>query len=363
MKPRIGVLIVDDSASVRATLQSLVENEPDMHVVGAAKDPLDAAEIMRQVIPDVILLDLEMPRMNGLTFLRKVMSQHPIPVVICSSHVTEGGNSMVKALEFGAVEVIAKPKVATRKNLEESRVRITDAVRAASRVRVKRIGGRIARIKSAMPPPKAYRADVILPLEPPDNVRTGRIVLMGASTGGTKALNEVFDMLPAQCPPIVVVQHMPEFFTKAFADRLNMICPVRVREAVDGDALEPGLVLIAPGDRHMLLKRRGQNYHVEIKGGPLVNRHRPSVDVLFRSGARFAGANAMGVLLTGMGDDGARGLRELRNAGAYTVAQDEATSAVFGMPAEGIKLGGAAKVLPLGQVANEMVRFWKGQKP
>lgn len=359
MKKSVGVLIVDDSASVRRTLNEILGGEPDIHVVGAAKDPLDAAQIMRDVIPDVILLDLEMPRMDGLTFLKKIMRQHPMPVVVCSSHVREGAESSLKALEYGAVEVINKPKVASRKFLEESRVRIADAVRAASKVRLRRVGGQLKKRKSAMPPPKAYTADVMLPLTPPQMVKTGRVVLIGASTGGTKALNDIFDMLPPVCPPIVVVQHMPRFFTKAFADRLDTICPMNVREATNGDSLRPGLVLIAPGDRHMLLRRNGQKYSVEIKDGPLVNRHRPSVDVLFRSGAHYAGGNGMGVLLTGMGDDGARGLREMQDMGAHTVAQDEATSAVFGMPAEGIRRGGARRVLPLGSIAAEMMRFWK----
>jgi len=287
--------------------------------------------------------------MDGLTFLRKLMSQHPIPVVICSSLAEDGDETTFRALEYGAVEIITKPKVGTKQFLEESRIRIIDAVRAAAQSKVLVRTG-LAALKIT---PK-LDADVMLAKATPGaaNFRTTeKVVLVGASTGGTEALLSFLKALPLDCPGIAVVQHMPEHFTAAFAKRLDGICRINVREAKDNDTLLRGLALIAPGSRHMLLKRSGTRYHVEIKDGPLVSRHRPSVDVLFRSGARYAGKNAVGVIMTGMGDDGAKGMREMHDAGAYTIAQDEASCVVFGMPQEAIKHGGVLKVLPLTAIA------------
>ncbi len=350
----IRVLVVDDSALVRQTLVEILGSDPDITIIGTAADPLQAAEKMRADVPDVITLDIEMPRMDGLTFLRKLMSQHPIPVVICSSLAVEGDETTFRALEYGAVEIITKPKVGTKAFLDESRIRIIDAVRAAASAKI-RIHPATGSLKVA---PK-LDADVMLAKAKPgsfDMRTTEKVVLVGASTGGTEALLTFLSALPMDCPAIAVVQHMPEHFTAAFAKRLNSICRIHVKEAQDNDTLLRGQALIAPGSKHMLLKRSGTRYHVEVKDGPLVSRHRPSVDVLFRSGARYAGKNVVGVIMTGMGDDGAKGMREMFDAGAYTIAQDEASCVVFGMPQEAIKHGGVHKVMPLTSIAAEIVR-------
>lgn len=352
MGSKIQVLIVDDSAVVRNTLADIINSDRRMTVMATAQDPFIAANRIRQQVPDVITLDLEMPRMDGLTFLEKIMTQHPIPVVICSSLTEKGSRSALKAMELGAVEIIAKPKIGTRTFLEESRVRICDTVYAAARARLTRIS-----------PPKVIEpklsADAVLakPSKSHAMVRTTeKVVAVGASTGGTEALRVFLEMLPGDAPGIVIVQHMPENFTRAFAERLNTTCQVTVKEAEDNDTVIRGRALIAPGNRHALLKRSGARYFVEIKDGPLVSRHRPSVDVLFRSTARYAGANAVGVIMTGMGDDGAQGLLEMKEAGAFTVAQDEATCVVFGMPKEAIKKGAADKVMPLQNIAGAVLR-------
>lgn len=353
----INVLVVDDSALVRQTLIDILNSDPDITVVGAAADPLAAAEKLREIVPDVITLDIEMPRMDGLTFLRKLMSQHPIPVVICSSLAEDGDETTFRAMEYGAVEIITKPKVGTKQFLEESRIRIIDAVKAAAQSKVRATTG-----SSILKVTPKLDADVMLAKATPGapNFRTTeKVILVGASTGGTEALLTFLQALPLDCPAIAVVQHMPEHFTAAFAKRLDSVCRINVREAKDNDTLLRGQALIAPGSKHMLLKRSGTRYHVEIKDGPLVSRHRPSVDVLFRSGARYAGKNAVGVIMTGMGDDGAKGMREMHDAGAYTLAQDEASCVVFGMPQEAIKHGGVHKVIPLTAIAAEVVRFCK----
>ncbi|MBE0617406.1 MAG: chemotaxis response regulator protein-glutamate methylesterase, partial [Proteobacteria bacterium] len=323
----IRVLVVDDSALVRQTLTDILESDPEIEVMGSAPDPIVAAERMRQEVPDVITLDVEMPRMDGLTFLRKLMAQHPLPVVICSSLAESGAETTLRALEYGAVEIIQKPRLGTKQFLEESRVRICDAVKAAARAKVKRVAPR-------RPVEAKLTADAILPKAKSQAMvqTTEKVVVVGASTGGTEALREFLEVLPADSPGIVIVQHMPEHFTKAFAQRLDGLCRVTVKEAEDGDTVLRGQALIAPGNRHTLLKRSGARYFVEVRDGPLVSRHRPSVDVLFRSAARYAGRNAVAAILTGMGDDGARGMAELREAGAHTLAQDEATCVVFGMP-------------------------------
>lgn len=350
--PKIKVLIVDDSAVVRQSLSDILSSDPAIEVVGTAADPFIAADRLKTIVPDVITLDVEMPRMDGLTFLQKIMSQHPIPVVMCSSLTDSGSETALKALEYGAVEIITKPKMGTRQFIEESRIRICDAIKAAAAVKVKRhLPGK--------PVSPKLSADVIME-KPPSKAMiqtTEKVVVVGASTGGTEALKVFLEMLPEDSPGIVIVQHMPEHFTAAFAKRLDSTCRITVKEAADNDTVVRGRALIAPGNRHTLLKRSGARYYVEIKDGPLVSRHRPSVDVLFRSAARYAGKNAVGVIMTGMGDDGAHGMRELHDAGADNLAQDEASCVVFGMPHEAIKLGGVDKVLSLERIAAEVLRL------
>jgi two-component system chemotaxis response regulator CheB len=352
MAKKIRVLIVDDSAVVRKTLEEILSSDPGIEVIGTAVDPYVAAQRLKAEVPDVITLDIEMPRMDGLTFLQKLMKQHPIPVVICSSVAEHGTSNALRALEYGAVEIITKPKVGTKKFLEESSIRLIDKVKAAAMARPRAF-------KAAQPvriSPK-LSADAVLPMTRPQALTTTeKVCLVGASTGGTEALRVFLEAQPPGCPPIAIVQHMPEHFTAAFAKRLNSICRITVKEAEDGDSMLRGQALIAPGDRHMLLKRSGARYYVEVKTGPLVSRHRPSVDVLFRSGAQYGGSNVVAAIMTGMGDDGAKGMKELFDAGAYTIAQDEATCVVFGMPQEAIKLGGVHKVMPLQNIAAEIVR-------
>jgi two-component system chemotaxis response regulator CheB len=349
MMKKIKVLLVDDSAVVRQVLQAILDQEPDIQVIGAASDPIFALDKLSKEWPDVIVLDVEMPRMDGITFLKKIMSEHPTPVVICSSLTEKGAETTMQALAAGAVDIITKPQIGLKKFLQESSHELVHAVRAAAQANVKRVS-RVA----AVPLPVAAKlnADVILPAADGHAMAqtTERIVAIGTSTGGTQALEAVLTALPRVSPGIVIVQHMPEKFTASFADRLNGLCQIEVREAKNNDRVIPGLALIAPGGRHMMLKRSGAYYHVEVIDGPLVNRHRPSVDVLFRSVAKFAGKNATGIIMTGMGDDGARGLKEMLDAGAHTVAQDEASCVVFGMPKEAIKLGAAKKVLPLNEM-------------
>lgn len=361
-RDKIRVLIVDDSASVRTTLTAILSDDPDIEVMGTAADPYLAAEKIRQEIPDVLFLDIEMPRMDGLTFLKKIMAQRPIPVVVCSSLASEKSEVMMEALAAGAVDVITKPRVDTKQFLTESRMLICDVAKAAGHARVK--SGARRQPKPAPTVEAKHLADIVIP--PISESRaaslkraiptTAPIVAIGASTGGTEALAAILTRLPAQSPGILIVQHMPEKFTAAFASRLNGLCAVEVREAADGDLVMPGRVLIAPGGRHMLLNRQGSRYTVAIRDGQYVCRHRPSVDVLFRSVAQNAGANAMGVILTGMGDDGARGLLEMRQMGSYTIAQDEETSIVFGMPREAIELGAAVKIVPLNKVVDDILR-------
>lgn len=351
----IRVLVVDDSASVRQVLKEILETDPEIRVIATAADPYLAVEHIKREIPDVITLDVEMPRMDGITFLERVMSQHPIPVVICSTLTEQGSATAMAALEKGAVDIITKPKLGTREFFRESCIRICDVVKSAARARKKK--------RSPDPPPHApapkLTADAVLELPKSRAMvqTTEKVVAVGASTGGTEALSELLQSLPADSPGMVVVQHMPEKFTASFAARLDSLCHVTVKEASDADSVLRGQVLIAPGNRHTLLKRSGARYFVEVKDGPLVNRHRPSVDVLFRSTARYAGRNAVGIIMTGMGDDGARGMLEMKEAGAVNIAQDEATSVVFGMPAEAIKLGAVHRVLPLSRIAYELVRL------
>jgi two-component system, chemotaxis family, protein-glutamate methylesterase/glutaminase len=351
---KIRVLVVDDSASVRQTMKEILESDPAIEVIATASDPFVAASHMMREEPDVITLDVEMPRMDGLTFLDKIMSQHPIPVVMCSSLTTEGSETALSALERGAVDIITKPTVGTRQFLEESKVRICDAIKSAAQARLSK-----PRLAGAAKPSPKLTADVMLP-KPPTHAMiqtTEKIVAIGASTGGTEALREILEALPADAPGIVIVQHMPEKFTAAFAQRLNTICKITVKEAENNDSVLRGQALIAPGNKHMMLKRSGARYCVEIRDGPLVSRHRPSVDVLFRSAARYGGKNVLGVILTGMGDDGAKGMREMKDAGACNIAQDENSCVVFGMPQEAIKTGAVDHILPLDRIVTEIFRL------
>jgi two-component system chemotaxis response regulator CheB len=335
MADKIKVMIVDDSAVVRQTLKEVLASDPTIEVMGVAADPIFALKHMESDRPDVIITDVEMPRMDGLTFLKTIMEKDPIPVVVCSSKTEDGSGNAIRALEYGAVEIIQKPKMGTKQFIEESKMRICDAVKAADMTKSK-LGKIRARPTVSEVAPK-LTADVMLPK--PDRAiveTTEKVVVVGASTGGTEALKEFLEALPEDAPGIVIVQHMPEHF------------------AEDNDTVIRGRALIAPGNKHTLLKRSGARYYVEVKEGPLVCRHRPSVDVLFRSAARYAGKNAIGVIMTGMGDDGSRGMREMHDGGAYTIAQDEASCVVFGMPNEAIKLGGVDLVLDLDAIAPEV---------
>ncbi|MGF1660261.1 MAG: chemotaxis response regulator protein-glutamate methylesterase [Rubrimonas sp.] len=360
----IRVLVVDDSAAVRAALAEVIRGDPGLALMGAARDPYEAIEQMRVALPDVIVLDIELPRMDGLTFLRRIMAQRPVPVVICSSHTQKGSEAMLRALEAGAVEVIGKPAMGSAAGLRDSAQRIRAAIRAASMARLSNLrAGPAASAPRASPVAPKLTADAVLP--PARDVdhqraiarmpRTDPVIVIGASTGGTEALRDVLTALPPDAPAIAVVQHMPAGFTAAFARRLDGLCAIEVREAADGDQMRRGLALIAPGDRHLALRRSGRGYAVALVDGPPVSRHRPSVDVLFRSAAQVAGPNAVGAILTGMGDDGAVGLREMRQMGATTIAQDEASCVVFGMPKEAIARGGVEIVLPLDRVAASLL--------
>jgi two-component system chemotaxis response regulator CheB len=355
MKP-IRVLVVDDSASVRQTLAALLSEDPEIEVLATAGDPYAAARVIQHEVPDVITLDVEMPRMDGITFLRKIMTQRPIPVVMCSSLAEAGSETLMQALEAGAVDIVLKPKLGTREFLEDAAIRIRETVKAAAQAELKKLPAH-----RPLQVTKKLSADVMMAPPKPGSAAmartTEKIVCIGASTGGTESLREVVEALPLDCPGIVVVQHMPELFTASFARRLDSLSKVSVKEAVDGDPVLRGHVLIAPGNKHTLLQRSGARYHVAVQDGPLVSRHRPSVDVLFRSAAKFAGANAVGIIMTGMGDDGAHGLLEMRQAGARTIAQNEETCVVFGMPKEAIALGAAERVLPLDQLAMEIRRI------
>ncbi len=351
MRAKIKVLIVDDSAVVRESLREVLESDSSIEVIGAAADPFAAAEKIKEQKPDVITLDVEMPRMDGIAFLRKIMTQHPMPVVMCSSLTVDGAETTMQAMELGAIDIITKPKMGVKKFLEDSRVMICDSVRAAAKARVKRAPRKEFVVN------RKLTADVML--APPTGKSmartTEKIVAVGASTGGTEALRSFLESFPEDCPGIAIVQHMPEHFTTAFAKRLDGLCRIQVKEAADGDSIIRGRALIAPGNRHMLINRSGARYYVQVKDGPLVCRHRPSVDVLFRSAAQYAGSNTVGVIMTGMGDDGARGMLEMKNSGAYNFAQDEDSCVVFGMPQEAIKLGAVDRVLPLEQISQAVL--------
>lgn len=350
---RIGVLVVDDSAVVRQVLSQMLMAEPDIELIAAAADPVLAVERMKMRWPDVFVLDVEMPRMDGITFLRKIMAERPTPVVICSTLTTAGAQTTLDALAAGAVAIVAKPKLQLREKLKESSDDLISAIRAAAQSNVQRLTAKKAAPPAtpAASPGERHSADVILKAADRAMAETTEnIVAIGTSTGGTQALEEILPQLPRVCPGIVIVQHMPEQFTAAFAMRLGKLCQIEVREARSGDRVMPGLALIAPGGKHLLVRRSGAQYLTDIRDGPAVNRHRPSVDVLFRSLASCAGPNAVGIILTGMGDDGARGLKEMRDMGARTFAQDQDSCVVFGMPREAIRVDAVDRIVPLSEV-------------
>jgi two-component system, chemotaxis family, protein-glutamate methylesterase/glutaminase len=347
----LNVLVVDDSAIVRQVLMAVLSEKRGFRVIVAA-DPLIAMDKMKKFPPDVILLDLEMPRMDGMTFLEKLMSQNPVPVVVCSGLTGPRTEAAIRALEIGAVDIITKPKIGIRGFLEESAVLLEDTVRAAATARVSKF--RRLREHSS----KYHSADAVIPavVLPASTPQREKIVAIGSSTGGTEALLQVLEQMPENCPGIVAVQHMPEGFTAAFAKRLNGICRIGIKEAADGDKVVPGRAYIAPGNRQTLVRRIGSTYFLEVRDGPLVSRHRPSVNVLFRSVAQAAGASAVGILMTGMGDDGADGLLEMKQADALTIAQDEASCVVFGMPREAILRGAVHEVLSLSRIPGAILR-------
>ena len=360
--PNISVMIVDDSSTARRILTDIVNRGSSMSVIAAVADPYEAVAQLKRRTPDVMILDVLMPRMDGVTFLQKLMKQHPLPVVMCSSFTEEGSALSLTCLENGAVEIIAKPRAATKKDLHELETRIHDVIRSASVARFKGKAGNLVSHKKVKEPVAPYKGSAKLSPDeilPPPSAKTfskipvtpDKVIALGASTGGTDAIRVFLQGMPRNCPGIMIVQHMPEQFTASFARRLNDICPISVKEAESGDAVEPGVALVAPGSHHMMLRRSSNRYTVEIKGGPLISRHRPSVDILFRSVAANAGKNAFGVILTGMGDDGATCMKEMKDAGSFNVAQDKDSCVVFGMPNEAIKRGAANEVLPLDKIA------------
>ncbi len=364
-RKKIKAFIVDDSATVRTVVKSILESSGEIEVIGTAQDPIFALARMEKAWPEVIVLDVEMPRMDGLSFLKKIMAEHPTPVVMCSTLTEKGSSTSLKALSYGALEVVAKPKAQLREGLTEKSRLLIHAVRAAAQANMGAVRSSAAPRPQRRPlpskqPARAATKPVVTQAKSAvtrTNPIVGRLVAIGTSTGGTQALESVLPALPANAPPILVVQHMPEKFTRAFAERLNSLCKVDVKEAEDGDAVLPGRVLIAPGGRHLLLGNIGVNPRVAIKDGPPVSRHRPSVDVLFRSMAKLAGKHALGIIMTGMGDDGANGLKEMFDVGAQTIAQDGPSCIVHGMPAVAVARGAVQQEVPLLDIPAALMRF------
>ena len=348
---KIRVVVVDDSALVRSLLTEIINRQPDMTCVGAAADPLVAREMIRETNPDVITLDVEMPRMDGLEFLSRLMRLRPMPVVMVSTLTEQGAEITLRALEMGAVDFVAKPRIGVSAGLQELAGDIVDKIRVAAAAHVRRLGptpGADTRVSNATPVASAPAEPARAPLP---RLSTEKIICIGASTGGTEAIREVLTPLPADSPAIVITQHMPAGFTTSFANRLDTLCKIRVQEARDGQRILPGHAYIAPGGRHLRIDRSGSNYVAVVEDTEPVNRHRPSVEVLFRSAARVLGPNAIGIMLTGMGGDGAVAMREMKDAGSYNYVQDEASCVVFGMPRMAIQHGAAHEVLPLTQIA------------
>lgn len=349
------VLIIDDSALVRKLLKDILSSDPMIEVVGTAPDPILAIRKIKSLTPDLITLDIEMPKMDGLTFLAKLMRSQPMPVLMFSSLTQKGAEATMKALSLGAIDFIAKPTVKLSEGIEGLRSELITKVKAASGAKLK---------KAIAPPmlevPPKHGMDAIIKAQKVPPAREGeKVLVIGASTGGTVAIEQILNKLPADAPPTLIVQHMPPVFTNSFAKRVDTISRMNIIEAQDNDLLKRGVALIAPGGMHMILNKGPKGYYVTIKDGPPVNRHKPSVDVLFRSAANTLGSNAVGIILTGMGDDGARGLKEMRNAGAFTIAQDEDSCVVFGMPKVAIEMDAVEKVLPLGSIAQFALNMTK----
>lgn len=350
----IKVLIIDDSALVRKLLTEVLSSDPHIRVIGTAPDPIIAVRKIKMLNPDVITLDIEMPKMDGLTFLGKLMKTHPMPVLMFSSLTQQGAEATMKALSLGAIDFITKPKIKLSQTMEDLRSELTTKVKAAATAKLKKAIAPILEV-----PPK-YGIDEVLAARKTAPAREGeKVLVIGASTGGTVAIEQILNKLPKDAPPTLIVQHMPPLFTRSFANRVNGLTEMEVIEATDKDELKRGVALIAPGGQHMILNKGPKGYYVTVKDGPPVNRHKPSVDVLFRSAANTLGKNAIGIILTGMGDDGARGLKEMRDSGAFTIAQDEDTCVVFGMPKVAIEMGGVEKILPLGTIANFVMNMTK----
>ncbi|MCV2354832.1 chemotaxis response regulator protein-glutamate methylesterase [Paucibacter sp. B2R-40] len=354
---KITVVVVDDSALVRSILTEIINRQPDMECIGAAADPLLAREMIRTLNPDVITLDIEMPKMDGLDFLSRLMRLRPMPVVMVSTLTERGAEVTMKALELGAVDFVAKPKIGVADGIRLLADDITDKIRIASKAHIRRSHAALAPAAAtggashagAAPPPKPVTMASL------GRLSTEKIIFIGASTGGTEATKDVLINLPADCPAVVITQHMPPGFTKSYAARLDSLCRIRVKEASDGERILPGHGYIAPGGFHLSVERSGANYIARVQDGEPVNRHKPSVEVLFNSAARVVGQNALGIMLTGMGADGAKAMKVMKDAGAYNFVQDEATCVVFGMPREAIAAGAADEVLPLPQIAVRLI--------
>lgn len=345
VRARTRVLVIDDSALIRRVLSEIINAQPDMVVVAQAPDPIVAREQIRALNPDVITLDVEMPRMDGLAFLEKLMRLKPTPVVMVSTLTERGSETTLRALELGAVDFVSKPKIDIAHGMQDYAEQITDKIRAAA----------VARVRKLAPTAAPTGAGVSLPARPASGWSTEKLIIVGASTGGTEAIREFLEPLPPDIPGILITQHMPEAFTRSFARRLDGLCRITVKEAADGERILPGHAYIAPGHSHLLVRRSGANYMTELSQAAPVNRHRPSVDVLFRSAATHVGRNAIGVILTGMGRDGAAGMREMHEAGAWNIAQDEDSCVVFGMPKEAINSGGVDAVLPLKSISGAVI--------